>query len=303
MRNAKILLGVGVLGVALSCSAQNQEAVQQPNDSSKHEQIVHQVSDQNNGGAWWKLALEYQDAARFHEAEQAYRKAVELLSQGDPLMLANAMDCMGTMYVQLGRYAEAESLERKALALREEQKDSLGVGLSWMHLAMLSLGKHENTDGEAYAELAVERLVPETRESAATPEQKMTALTYLALARCAAHECKDATEPLNQAMTIAEGSYSEKSFPVSYIRFLQGYADWKRGNESGAAKLMKSGTEGMEAQLGWAHPTFVSAMRQYEGFLTKTRRNVEAAEVREKLSRFAGSQTAASASRTPVLPQ
>lgn len=302
MTNAKMLLGVGVLGVALSY-AQSQEAVRQPNASLRHERIVHQVSDQNNGAAWWKLALEYQDAARFHEAEQAYRKAIELLIQGDPLMLANAMDCMGTMYVQMGRYTDAESLERKALALREERQDSLGVGLSWMHLAMLALGKHENTDGEAYAELAVERLVTETRENAATPEQKMTALTYLALARCAAHECKDAMEPLNQAMTIAERSYSEDSFPVSYIRFFQGYADWKCGNESGAAKLMKSGTEGMEAQLGWAHPTFVSAMRQYAGFLAKTRRNVEAAEVREKLARFAGSQTAASTSRTPVLPQ
>ena len=49
-------------------------------------------------------------------------------------------------------------------------------------LAMLSLGKHQNAEGEMYAELAAERLVPEGSARAerndATPEQKMTALEH-----------------------------------------------------------------------------------------------------------------------------
>jgi len=94
-------------------------------------------------------------------------------------------------------------------------------------------------------------------------------------------------------MIIAGASYEDKSFPVSYIRFLQGYVDWKRGDERTAAKLMKSGAEGMETQLGWTHPTFVSAMRQYEEFLVATRRTAEAIEVHKRLARFAGEQTMA----------
>jgi hypothetical protein len=175
------------------------------------------------------------------------------------------------------------------MALREEQSDQLGVGLSWMHLAMLSLGKKDNSGGEMYAELAVERLVPNHGESGATQEQKMTALTYLALARCAAHSCADALSPLKKAMKIAEKSYGVGSFPAAYIAFLEGYADWKLGKSGEAAKLMQSGTEGMEAELGWGHPTFISAMRQYEGFLVATHRSAEAAEVRAKLDRLSSS--------------
>jgi hypothetical protein len=193
---------------------------------------------------------------------------------------------MGTLYVEMGKLAEAEELERKALALRQEQRDQLGIGLSWMHLAMLSLGKKDSVNGEMYAELAVERLVPDHKESGATEEQKMTALTYLALARCAANSCADAMPPLKRALTIAEVGHSGGGFPVAYIRFLEGYVDWKLGKNGEAEKLMQSGTEGMEGQLGWGHPTFVSAMRQYEDFLVATRRNAEAAEVQAKLDRL-----------------
>ncbi|MBS1805160.1 MAG: tetratricopeptide repeat protein [Acidobacteria bacterium] len=292
MRNSKALLGVVVIGLSAFCSAVRGQA-KDAGGIPDHEQLV-QASQSGSGGASWKLALRYQDEGKFQDAESAYQRAVEQMKAGDPEALANVTDCMGTMYVQMGRFDQGEQLERKALAIRQEQKDSLGIGLSWMHLAMLSLGKHDNASGEAYAELAVERLVPRNGESRATGEQKMTALTYLALARCAAHDCKDAMTPLKQAMTVAEASYSEKSFPVAYIRFLQGYVYWKRGDNRNAAKLMESGSAGMEAQLGWTHPTFVSAMQQYEGFLVATRRNVEAREVQQKLVRYAGLQTVAS---------
>ena len=69
--------------------------------------------------------------------------------------------------------------------------------------------------------------------------------------------------------------------------------DWKGGDERAAARLMRSGTEQMETQLGWTHPTFVSAMRQYEEFLVATRRTAEAMEVHQELARFAGEQTMA----------
>ena len=296
MRSATVLLGVLLAGLSAMCGvAQGQEtnAGRSAAEIREYEQIVQQAAGRSSGPAWWKLAMLYQDAARFGDAEQAYVNALELMKTGEPIPLANVMDCMGTMYVQMGRFEQGEQLERKALLIRQEQKDSLGVGLSWMHLAMLSLGKREPADGEMYAELAVERLVAGNGESTATGEQRMTALTYLALARCAARACKDAMSPLKHAMSIAKASYPVQSFPVAYVQFLEGYVDWKRGDARAAGKLMKNGAEGMEAHLGWSHPTFVSAMQQYERFLVTTRRTAEAAEVRDKLARFAGTQAMA----------
>jgi len=303
MRSAKVLLGaaVGLATIYGAARAQDASTDRSGKDIREYEEVAQHSPGQNSGAAWWKLAMLYQDQASFADAERAYAKALELLKTGEPVALANMMDCMGTMYVQEGRFAEGEEMERKALAIRQQQKDALGIGLSWMHLAMLSMGKQDHANGEMYAELAVGRLVPEKGDRGATGEQKMTALTYLALARCAAHECKDAMQPLKRAMSIAEASYSETSFPVSYIRFLEGYVNWKRGNDRAAAKLMRIGTEGMEEQLGWNHPTFVSAMRQYEGFLVATQRTAEASEVREKLVRLTGLQTAASTATTTAL--
>lgn len=297
MRNSKAFLGVVVIGLsAFSSTARGQ----MKSDIPDYDRLA-QASQSGNGGASWKLAMHYQDMGKFQDAERAYRKAVDQMKSGDPGALASVMDCMGTMYVQMGRFEEGEQLERKALAIRQDRRDSLGIGLSWMHLAMLSLGRHDNANGETYAELAVERLVQQSGETRATGEQKMTALTYLALARCAADRCKDATAPLKQAMTIAESAYSEKSFPVSYVRFLEGYVNWKRGDNRAAAKLMQTGVAGMEAQLGWSHPTFVSAMQQYEGFLVATRRNAEASEVHATLARYAGTQTMASSANAAAL--
>jgi len=282
--------------------AQGAKTTGEPGDIHRYELLVQQPTEANNGAAWWKLAMLYQDAARYAESEHAYRRAIELLRTSDALTQANLMDNLGTMYVETARYTDAEQLEQKALAIRKDRKDSLGIGLSWMHLAMLSLGRQQNADGEMYAELAVSRLVPDrrigTENDFATPEQKMTALIYLSLARCATHDCAEALPPLKKAMTIAEANYPSQGLPLAYIGFLEGYAEWKRGDIRSAARLMKSGTAAMEAQLGWGHPTYISAMRQYEHFLVATRQNAEAAEIREKLARSSVPQPTAQSARS-----
>jgi hypothetical protein len=79
-------------------------------------------------------------------------------------------------------------------------------------------------------------------------------------------------------------SHPNESFLTAYIDFLMGYAHWKNGDNGPAAELMKRGTTGMEAQLGWGHPTYIAAMTAYEAFLRQTRRNAEAAEVQTKIT-------------------
>src|SRR5271163_4669970 len=180
MKNA-LLLGAAVVFGALwmNCAgwAQNTKATALAGEIRHYEGLVSDKAAQNDGETWWRLAMLYQDAARYGDAERAYNKAIDLLGTGDRATLANAMDGMGTMYVETGRYEKAAPLERKALAMREAQNDSVAVGRSWMHLAMLSLGKHDVADAATYAELAADRLVPERTghpaEKAATPEEKM----------------------------------------------------------------------------------------------------------------------------------
>jgi tetratricopeptide (TPR) repeat protein len=297
MRNGWRILVALVLGLTLANGpvwAQNTTATALDREIHKYQLLVQDQVVQQNGAVWWHLAMLCQDAARYGEAEHAYAKALELLKTGDRATLANAMDEMGTMYVETGRYAKAEPLEREALAMREAGNDSVGVGRSWMHLTMLSLGRHNLANAANYAELAADRLVPErtghAAEKAATPEEKMTALIYLSLVRCAQRDCAQAIPELRAASGIAQASYGAGGLPVAFTDFLLGYAYWKSGETRSAAELMKSGTAGLEAQVGWGHPTYIAAMTQYEAFLKQTGRNTEAAEVKAKIARVQASR-------------
>ena len=292
-----VALGLGLVLVNAPAWAQNTTTTALDSEIHDYERFVRNQVVQQNGAVWWHLAMLYQDAARYEDAEHAYSTALQLLKSGDRKTLAKAMDEMGTMYVETGSYAKAEPLERQALAMREADKDSVAVGRSWMHLAMLSLGKHEIAEAATYAELAADRLVPERTghpaEKGATPEEKMTALIYLSLARCAQGVCAAALPDLKLARSMAHTSYGPGDFPAAFTDFLTGYAYWKSGDNSSAAELMKNGTAGMEAQLGWGHPTYISSMKEYEVFLEQTHRPSEAAAVRAKLARV-------QASRKPV---
>ena len=145
----------------------------------------------------------YQDAAHFHEAELAYTNALKLLKTQNPDSLADVMDCLGTMYVQAGQMSKAEKLERDALTFREIRKDSVGTGISWTHLAMLSLGQHRVSDAALYAQWAVDQLLGERSQTVATSEQKVSALIALALARCDQARCAEALETVQKARAIA----------------------------------------------------------------------------------------------------
>lgn len=258
------------------------------------EMTVQQPSAQNDGTAWWKLGTLYQDAARYGDAERCYARAVGLLQHGDPTWLANALDSMGTMYVETGDYAKAEPLEKQALAMREAGGDSMGEGRSWMHLAMLSLGEQDPSSAVRYGQMAVLRLVPRGKRGgdAGTPEEQMAALIDLALARCAERDCREAIDSLKRAHRLAVHNHGASDFEGAYTEFLLGYAEWKSGNDREAARRMKSGAAGLETQLTWGHPTFIALMTQYGIFLEQAGQLQEAAAVRAKLARLEASVTA-----------
>jgi tetratricopeptide (TPR) repeat protein len=267
---------------------------------------------QASAAEWLRLAVFCQDAARYKESEEAYRRAVGLVKSNDRASVAQVLDHMGTMYVETGRFAKAEPLEQKALAIWQSLNDTKGIGTSFMHLAMLSIGKHDMDAAEADAEMAVSVLAPMERRaddsSAATPEEQMAALIDLSLVRCGRGACANAIPTLTRALTIAEANYAHDSVPVGFSHFLLGYANWKSGNETAAAELMKAGTAEMESQLGWGHPTYIAALKKYEGFLKQNGQGAAALEVGariaglEKGRRAAPSDTARVALSLDQLP-
>ena len=252
------------------------------------ESAVGSLHGQSDGVEWLKLAILYQDAARYPDAERAYRKAIAMLKSKDRSTLAAALDHMGTMYVERGKFAKAEPLERKALAMRQDANDTEGIGTSYAHLATLSYGLHDLASAEADAEMAVSLLVPEhadaAQQSNATPEEKMSALIDLSLVQCAQGNCAAAIRDLSRALRLAHANYPINSIAVGFIDFLLGYAHWRGGDNNTAAILMKCGTTEMQTQLGWGHPTYIAALKQYRTFLSQRGEMAEAEELTARIS-------------------
>lgn len=270
----------------------------------EQEMGVERAPGKNDGKAWLKLAVLRQNAAQYRDSERAYRRAIALLKSADRLTLADALDHMGTMYVECGRFSKAEPLEQKALATREKAGDVRGVGISHMHLSVLLLGNRKFFAAEAEAEMAVSLLVPEQTHpaaaSAATPEDKMTALIDLALVRCARDACVTAVPDLKRALRIAHMSYTTNSIPVGFLDFLLGYAVWKGGDQDSAGELMRNGTQELSIQLGWGHPTYLRALRQYKIFLTQAGHTTEADEVSARIAKLEKSPEIAQVESTQV---
>jgi tetratricopeptide (TPR) repeat protein len=289
---ASLMLAAALLMVVICAQgrAQNQRTGAIAMQILGQEIAVEAGPGRHDGEAWLKLAVLRQDAAQYPESERAYRKAIALLKSSDKAAFADALDHMGTMYVESGRISKAERLERKALKIREDENDLLGIGLSHMHLGALLLGRRDLPSAEAEAEMAVSLLAPHEVQSpfqaAATPEEKMTALIDLSLVRCARNNCAAAVPDLKRALRLAHTNYTANSIPVGFLDFLLGYALWKIGDSHSAQELMENGTRELETQLGWGHPTYIQALRQYRLFLIQVGHRTDADQVEASIVRL-----------------
>ncbi|HEY2472495.1 MAG TPA: tetratricopeptide repeat protein [Terracidiphilus sp.] len=233
------------IGVAYAEASAQQNAPSPLGEKIRAQEIVmHQASGHTDGVAWLKLATLYQDAARYSSAESAYRKAISLLKTKDRGAFATTLDHMGSLYVERGKFAKAEPLERMALKIREDANDTAGIGATYTHLATLSYGRHDLAAAEADAEMAVSILVPEhlghAAQTRATPEEQMSALINLSLIRCARGACAEAIQDLDRALSLAHAHYAIDSFPVGFVDFLLGYVHWKSGDNRATTELMRA---------------------------------------------------------------
>jgi tetratricopeptide (TPR) repeat protein len=292
MRHFWRIIIATLIGLGSTCEvglSQHVTGASLTDEISACKESINAAHGHSDGESWLKLAMLYQDAAQYENAERAYSESIRLLEADDPIRLAYALDGMGTLYVEIGAYAKAEPLEQESLVIREERKDSVGAGRSWMHLAVLSLGEHELTEAASEAEQAVTLLVPEGAGIQAggggTPVEKTTALIDLSLVLCAQGKYAEALPHLRSALDLARSNYAAKSIPVGYLNFLIGYASWKSGENRCAGKLMKNGLSDMYAEVGWGHPTYVSALMQYETFLQEKGKNVGASRIDEEIWR------------------
>ena len=124
----RALVLIGIAASSLQSPAQGEKTGPANAKIREAEVAVGSAAGRGDGVAWLRLAIDYQDAARYEDAERAYRRAIKLLKTKDHMMYATALDRMGVMYVECSKFAKAEPLERKALTIRPDENNMVGIG-------------------------------------------------------------------------------------------------------------------------------------------------------------------------------
>jgi tetratricopeptide (TPR) repeat protein len=234
-----------------------------------------------SGRIWLRLGILYQDAGRFGQSEMAYEHAMRLLTLVPVSLpdLTDAIDGLGTLYMETGNLKGAEDTESKAMKMREAAGLESELPQSWYHLATLYLREHEAERSRSLAARAFDGF---SKERNATPEDKIGVLLVLSGALCQLHRYSEAISYLQSGLQLSSESYGAEQLPTGLNTFLLGYAHWKSGDAVAASSLMQRGSEILRTTLGW-HPTYLSVLTQYASFLRDTHEQRAAHEVEREI--------------------
>lgn len=234
---------------------------------------------------YMELSLLYQQAAWWERSEAALAHTVSLL-RGLPELsgdLATALNQLGKLHVLMGKRRESEKEEMEALKLRQGLGDRLQIAQSWNDLAVLYLKEQKFEKARDFAQQAEAEFTANRQASAL---DRVTVRSVLAESLCSLKDCASAIPLLKAALSEARTAFEPNNFTIGLCDYLLGDAYWKTGDIAAAEEHLKLGTTQMSAQLGWGHPVYLNALKDYALFLRETQRS-EAANVVERQIRQA----------------
>jgi Tetratricopeptide repeat len=237
------------------------------------------------GRGYIELGLLYSDAGLWNKSEASLERAVTVFrhTSGPGDGLAEAVGRLGSLHVVMGRFGESEKEEMEALKLRQNLGDRLQIARSWDDLGGLYLAEHKYAKARDIVQQAVTEFISDDR---ATPYDRISARYTLSLALCYLKDYSSAFPVVKAALDEAKATMRAIDLPVGFGNFLLGYIYWKFGDVAKAGEYMERGNAVMAERLGWQHPTYLGAARQYARFLRENRR-VEEAEAMERQIRQA----------------
>ncbi len=280
---------IPVLLFLLSPLQAQQPSAQALQERIKHDLDVMQQAERSNlpaeklGTLWARLASDYHDQADFAASEQAYIKALDLLSKGPDTNgnYATTLDNLGSLYLMMGRWSDAERARKASLAIRQKKGDKLGVARSYGYLAETYLGLRRFKDAERYSSMAYAAM-----QSLGDPDKsdEVGTLVTRTYARCFSGKCAQGLEDARLAHTITSTAFQPNSLPTGQALFAMGFAEWKLGDPERAKEAMRQGIDILADQMSEANPYLLGARMQYEQCLIAAHRDREAREVAEQVA-------------------
>lgn len=250
-------------------------------DAARVAHSLH-TSDGITAKIYTRLGSLYLDAGMYDQSEAALEHAISLLRRDAQLngKLAEDLDYLGMLHVEMGKLGQAEREELEALKLREGLNDRLGVARSWDALAGLYTGEHKYATARDFAQRAMDEF---SVNQNADVIDRISSRFKLSVVLCSMKECPSAVPLLKDGIDLAKAAFHPKDFPIGMGEFLLGFAYWRSGDVAGAAQYMEQGTALMKEQLGWGHPSYLNALGEYARFLRQNRRLEDAQAVERQI--------------------
>ena len=244
-----------------------------------------QRPEAERGALWAQLASEYQYAAEFLKAEDAYNKSLHLLKTAPSAKAeyAGTLESLATLYLLYGHVDEAESVRKQALAVHKKLGNRFDIGLSQIHLANVAIARGQFKKAERLSLRGMEEM-----ESSPNPPRAgiLSGLITVTYAQCLRGHCDQGLASAQQGFAFVNSNFVPESVAVGFALETLGFAEWKTGAGQESEKAMLHGIQILRANLVPADPRLRGALVQYGNYLTATNRRVEAQEIHEEVERM-----------------
>ena len=222
----------------------------------------------------------YHSAGRYFQAENSYRRAIEILRrccQAQP-ELARATGNLATLYVETGQLAKAERLDVEAAAHRVA--DGPDAARLFLAAGALKRSRGRYADAERYQRQALaiwQRLAPSGLETLQTHSE--IGLTCLEAGRD-----RDALASFQDALRIAEQSLPPSHPGVVHLLANIGVYYFYVRDYGQAERFSNRALSAAEQSMGPEHPLVAQILSNYALILRKMsrRREAEKAELRAR---------------------
>jgi len=202
-------------------------------------------------------------------------KEIEQGLQEQPLTRARLMDTIGTVYMKLGLFSDADALLRRALELREELLDANDPQVA-ESLASLSLLLEQRGDFKEAEQIAVRAL--DIRERTLPPDHPdiATSLHGLALIYYRQVKLKEAEHLYKRSLELREKVFGSNHPEVAECLNDLGVLYYTQGRYEEAEKYYRQALAIRESVLGPDHPEVGSSLNGLASLYLRQQRFDEA---------------------------
>lgn len=231
---------------------------------------------------WERIALDYESAADFFNAEKAFDRSLQLLGSDadNSIRRAQVLDALGYLYLVYGRLDDARSVRSQALNLLNRSADPLQIARARSHLAEIDLVSKQYRDAYIKASQAYQVM---TNLHEPIQVELISSLIVMAYAQCGLHDRAGCLVEAQRAAEMTKSPIPESEMTQSAALIALGYAELKNGEAAAAESDTRQAIDIVQKRIVHNDPRVVYALRQQRDCLLAQHNKAAAEQIRRQI--------------------